>query len=146
VAKLFLNGSFDVFEKEVTELVFRLPRELIDKLVRVLVLKAVQKIVFKMPVDTGRARGGVQVSIGRPGPKIPDSRVPLDPGGLNALTEAQSKLIGLPEFPLVIVEDNVSYVIYLEQGSSSQAPEGMFRASFNELVLEVSTLAAALES
>lgn len=88
-------------------------------------LEALRKIVLRTPVDTGRARGNWQTTIGA----APESEsLQADPiqAGVNAIHQ-------LGAFSIVFVSNNVPYIIYLEDGTSQQAPAGMVQLTLEEL-------------
>lgn len=72
------------------------------------------RITLRTPVDTGRARAGWGLG-----------EVPSVPG-IQPITGHQP----------VYITNNVPYIVYLEQGSSQQAPIGMVRVSLAEIEAE----------
>ena len=93
------------------------------KVVRKAALAADQVAVLATPVDTGRARGGWTVGIGRAA-RSPQDR--LDPTGSQAIADGASTIntwkVG--QGPINISND-VVYVPRLDAGYSEQAPNGM---------------------
>lgn len=79
---------------------------LVSQTVRSVALSFFRQAVLITPVDTGRARAGWQID------------VQGQRGGIEVL-------FGIPAFILVTVSNPVEYVIYLDQGSSQQAPDGI---------------------
>lgn len=78
------------------------------------------RVVFKTPVDTGRARSNW----------LP---------GVNTPVRATSDSLAKPQLPLVIkpfsifyLSNNLPYILPLEEGSSKQAPQGMAAISVRE--------------
>ena len=92
--------------------------------------------VLKTPVDTGRARGGWQLDIGEESSLL-STPVELR-RSLSVLADETSKLEGLQFGEKVIIGNNVSYIIYLEEGSSQQAPAGMLAVTLEEVRLQFS--------
>ena len=97
-------------------------------------LEVLKRIVYRTPVDTGRARGNWQVEIGRPASGI------LEVGGNEnsmadlAMRNGISKLGDIPPFSLVHITNNLDYIYYLEYDKrSSQFPEGMVEITLTEL-------------
>lgn len=91
-----------------------------EKVVRKISLDMHSRIVERTPVDTGRAKAGTHVAIN------------TQPPGEEGPGES-----GISPFKLgdtVIIYNNVEYIVPLEYGHSKQAPQGMFRISFNEVV------------
>ena len=94
------------------------------------VLEALRRLVEKTPVDTGRARGNWQVTIASPA----EGQVEVtDSDGAATLVKGLASLIGLPNFQIVWISNNVDYIEKLEHGGSKQAPEGMLAITFEEL-------------
>lgn len=91
-----------------------------EKVVRKIGLDMRSRIVERTPVNTGRAKSGTHISIN------------THPTGEEGPGES-----GINPFKLgdtVIIYNNVEYIVPLEYGHSKQAPQGMFRISFNEVV------------
>jgi hypothetical protein len=102
----------------------------IDQAVRAVRLQAVELVIEKMPVDTGQARGSVIASIGSPAnsPKI------LDKTGTTTAAAARAQgAINAPSNNVFYFTSNLPYVKELEDGSSRQAPQGMFKVSAIQL-------------
>lgn len=126
-----------------------------------LALELLRRVVLKTPVDTGRARGGWQVAVGKiptGGDDQPDST------GHQTILAGAMKLRSAPlasAFLTAYVANNVSYIRVLEEGGfvpadpgpskdprkgrkgrvlvkggySVQAPQGMLAVSLQELGL-----------
>lgn len=94
------------------------------------VLEAVGRIVRRTPVDTGRARGSWQVTVGSPASGVPD-RLDLagtaEPDKVGRM--AGSILFGIPTY----IVSNLDYMDKLEHGSSKQAPNGMVALTAAEI-------------
>ncbi|MTI92147.1 MAG: hypothetical protein FH750_12345 [Pseudomonas stutzeri] len=97
-----------------------------DKIARTAALELFSSVIRSTPVDTGRARGNWQTSVGQPTPNEIDRD---DKSGAQALTEVQAKT---PEGAgqEVFLTNNLPYIYSLEFGSSKQAPAGMVRINF----------------
>jgi hypothetical protein len=108
-----------------------------EKVIRKIGLDIHRKIVERTPVDTGRAKANNQISIGSvPNTTTEDKDTsPLGQAGAGTLSAAN---ISADKFNLgdsIFVYNNVEYILPLEYGSSKkQAPAGMFRISFEEIV------------
>ena len=112
------------------------PREL-TKLVKVIAFSAFARIVFKTPVDTGRARGNWQITIGAPSFDLIGDADALDAALASfgdESAQAQAVLKDLKPFEIVFINNNVSYIEFLEDCTSDQAPEGMVVETFEELI------------
>ncbi len=81
-------------------------------------------VVAGTPVDTGRAMNNWNIAVGQP------SRVVTDAGGNPAIIkgsktkEGPITLHSLRPFDTVWISNNLSYIRFLEEGSSKQAPNG----------------------
>lgn len=97
---------------------------------RRIALELLRRIVFKTPVDTGRARGNWQLR--REGTENELDR--FDQGGgatVSAGVAAASRLT--KPFDTISIFNNVNYITFLEQGSSQQARTGMVDVSLVEV-------------
>lgn len=90
------------------------------------------KITLKTPVDTGRARAGWGLSIGKPIVATPAVGKYPQPGMPN-MSSIDGKQV-------VYILNNVDYVPFLESGTSDQAPAGMIRLAIAEVELEIETI------
>lgn len=102
----------------------------VQKLQRVLSIAALNKVVLKTPVDTGRARGAWLVTV--------DTITLENPAATGALAgsaiAAGVGVIGAaPPFSTIIIQNNVEYIEDLENGTSKQAPSGMLAVTIAEL-------------
>lgn len=110
-----------------------------------IILEALSRVVKKTPVDTGRARGNWQVTIGSPATGTLDikdrkRRKPGTPAPRTATRDAAAAqeralatISSLQPFASVWISNNLDYIIYLENGSSKQAPNGMLSVTVEEL-------------
>ena len=105
--------------------------------VRAIALEALKRIVLKTPVNTGRARGNWQVEIGSAGTQVLDVE---DESGDETIAAGAATLeryrtqIG---FPAIVLFNNLSYILKLENGFSKRAPRGMVGITLSELQPEV---------
>ena len=107
-----------------------------DKVVRTATLELFSGIIKSTPVDTGRARGNWQTSVGQP------QGGTLERTGMEAaLAEVQATV---PEGAgqLVYLSNNLPYIERLENGWSQQAPIGMVRINVDRVRQMLATLAA----
>jgi len=98
-----------------------------DKLVALTAGVIDQTVVLATPVDTGRARGNWQVSIGSP---ITEAVDELSPGGSEAIATGKAVIRSRKPGQTIFISNNVAYIEALNEGSSSQAP-----ANFVELAV-----------
>lgn len=110
-------------------------REKVKTIQRWASLEILKRVVMRTPVDTGRARGGWQLTIGEPADGEPER---LDKDGGSVLAEEMVNLGGLKDFDVVFIGNNVNYIGYLEDGWSwRQAPRGMLRLTMMEIQREL---------
>lgn len=113
----------------------------VNRIVRKVALIADRELVLETPVDTGRARSNWQVSLGSP---ITDEREPYAPGeglgrgeGANAagaLQQGQDRIGQRKSGQDIYIQNNVSYIGRLNDGSSAQAPAGFVQAAITRAV------------
>ena len=118
------------FNREVSQFARSIP-EKVTELQRKIVLEALGRIVQKTPVDTGRARGNWQVTFEAASQQV---LTDTDPQGSATVEKALAILAGLPAFSVVHITNNLDYILFLEEGSSSQAPQGMVAVTVQELM------------
>ncbi|MEK9721878.1 MAG: hypothetical protein VW405_00155 [Rhodospirillaceae bacterium] len=96
--------------------------EKLTTLHRKIALQALEGVVNRTPVDTGRARGNWQTTTGRP---AIGEVAGTDQDGGSTVAAGLVPLAGLEPFSSVWITNNVPYIEELEHGSSAQAPAGM---------------------
>ena len=95
----------------------------IDETSRAIVLELFSSVVKDTPVDTGRARGNWQTSMGNPASGTIDRE-----GESGALSEISSEVSGFGAGKVIYLTNNLPYIYRLEfDGWSDQAPQGMLR-------------------
>lgn len=75
---------------------------------RRLALEALRRVVFRTPVDTGRARSNWQLSVGSPAGG--------EASGGDPISEGLSRLAGLRFGQTIWLTNNVPYILVLEEG------------------------------
>jgi hypothetical protein len=89
-------------------------------------LSVFSEIVRKTPVDQGRARANWQVDLNDVDRGIVEAN---DPTGSKTIAEG-SKTIGESELgDTIAISNNLPYIEPLENGSSTQAPNGMVKTT-----------------
>jgi len=116
------NREIDAFARKVPDRAVTLHKKV--------AFEALRRLVSKTPVDTGRARGDWQVTIGDPATGQLDV---LDVSGSLTVAAGLAALAGLPPYQIVWISNNVDYIERLEHGHSKQAPEGMLAVTVEEL-------------
>lgn len=97
---------------------------------RKLAIDLFTSIVRRTPVDTGRARVSWNINAGRPDLDVaPKGRYPEN----QALAKIGDLGAGTP-FSAIYITNNLPYITVLEDGSSTQAPNGMVKVSLQSLV------------
>jgi len=96
----------------------------IDIVSRKIALEMFRRVILRTPVDTGRARGNWQTTIGAPAIGTVDAK---DPSGCAAIAKATA--VGLTwrarTGASILLTNNLPYIERLEHGYSKQAPSGM---------------------
>lgn len=119
--------------KEFNAVVDRFTMKVPDKalaLHKKIAFQALRSVVMKNPVQTGRSRGNWQVSTGEPAQGAVDT---IDKDGAATISKGLAALEGLKPYEIVYISNNVPYIVYLEEGSSQQAPAGMVAVTIEEL-------------
>ena len=103
-----------------------------EKVVRKIGLDMHSMIVQRMPVDTGRAKANQQISLNN----LPSGSVmDFDKSGNATIRKGDAALAKFKLGDAIFLYNNVEYIIPLEfYQHSKQAPNGMFRISFEEIV------------
>jgi len=116
------------FQSTVLRFAKTVPPAKLGILQRKVTLQALAGITFRMPVDTGRARGNTQVTIGIPAEgEVPGAKS-VDPVAAGAGTIAS-----IQPFSIAWITNNVPYIEALEDGHSGQAPHGMYGVTLRDL-------------
>ena len=122
-----LEESFRQFTKSVDDFGrVHLPEQFVV-FQKKIALEVFVRVVRRTPVDTGRARGGWQISI---------DNIPSEETGSTSApgeNEALSALAGLGQNQTVFISNNVPYILFLEEGSSTQAPNGMLALALQDV-------------
>lgn len=101
-----------------------------EKTVRRAAIAADTAIVTTTPVDLGRAKGNWNASIGTPDTSVQEDN--LDPSGQMTLSRNQSTIEGWSLGQGVIfIANGLPYILPLENGSSTQAPNGMTQSGLD---------------
>lgn len=106
-----------------------------NKITRTATLELFSGVIKATPVDTGRARGNWQTAVGSPAQAETER---LDKSGGEAIAEVEAKT---PEGAgqVTYLSNNLPYIEELENGSSTQAPEGMVRKNMDRVQRMVET-------
>ena len=98
-----------------------------DTVIRKSTIELFGRVVKMTPVDTGRAKGNWQCTVGSPATDEIDR---LDKSGSTVMAEVKQNV---PKAGSIVwLANNVPYIRALEYGHSKQAPEGMVRIAVAE--------------
>lgn len=89
---------------------------------RAIGLRVLSGVVMRTPVDTGRARANWQTSLGQGSGQPLDAE---DTAGGATIAKGAAVIGQQRGFTPIHLENNVPYIGKLEDGSSTQAPDGM---------------------
>jgi hypothetical protein len=102
-----------------------------EKIVRKIGFDMHSRIVQRMPKDTGRATANQQISLN----SLPEESVlEFDKSGNATISKGGAALARFKLGDTIFLYNNVEYIVPLEYGNSKQAPSGMFRITFEEVV------------
>lgn len=125
-----VSDRVDVFNAKLGEYAETISPSLLVKLHRKIVIEALRRVVLKTPVDTGRARGNWIVSVGSIDTSTRDV---ADPSGDKVISEGRKVLASIGFAQVVWISNSLDYIVFLEDGSSKQAPNGMVKVTLAEL-------------
>lgn len=105
--------------------------------IRKISIDLLRKIIEKNPVNTGRSRAAWAPLFTMLGEAIPEAAPPTLLPENQGEPEGSVEESGSDDNYYLLIANNVPYVVYLEYGTSDQAPEGMVRISMMELLDEL---------
>ncbi len=90
-----------------------------------------RRVVRRSPVDTGRFRANNQISLN----DLPSTSVfEFKKNQAVTIRDGEAVLASFSLGDTAFIYNNVAYALALEYGSSKQAPQGMYRISYQELL------------
>ncbi|MEG3078480.1 hypothetical protein R3F64_01250 [Halomonas sp. 5021] len=103
-----------------------------NKRLRAAALQGFSGVIERSPVDEGTFRGNHRVSVGSPDNAYDEDLT--DSAGDKTLSDG-FQIIGQVNnpFAVIYVQNNSPYGPPLENGSSKQAPQGVYAITFNDL-------------
>jgi len=116
----------------------------VERAARAIAFETFQRIVYRTPVDTGRARGGWQIALDSVPGALPDDYT--DKSGGETVANAAAATAGFGAGMNIRIVNNVVYILPLEFGHSQQAPSGMARVTLRELPDITRDVAAAVRA
>jgi len=117
------------FQRQVDRFARSLPSELFPRFIRAVTLEVLRGVVLKTRVDTGRARGNWQVSIGSP----PTGETAPDKTGGRAISQGMTSLANYRGFESVYVGNNVPYIRFLNDGTERFRGDKMVERTLAEV-------------
>ena len=105
---------------------------------RKIALEVFRRVVERTPVDTGRAKGNWQPSVNA---QLEGALEEVDPGGATVMSKIESEIAGTQPGDMIFLVNNLPYIIRLEEGDSTQAPQGMVAITLLEFSPVVSQVA-----
>lgn len=123
-----------------------------DVLVRRVVLDIFRRVIFKTPVDKGRARANWQPSIGAPASGIVDA---TDTDGAATVAKVKAVVARMDAGDVIYLANNLPYIMQLEEGGypagpmivdgfSRKAPNGMVALTVQEFAAVVSQISVEI--
>lgn len=105
--------TFEAFKETLDAFFHDKPREVVQLVHRDLHIQALERVVTKTPVDTGRARGNWQASLHQP---AAGETVTRDPGGGETIARGALVAAQIEPYSASFVTNNVPYILMLEEG------------------------------
>lgn len=100
-----------------------------NRRLRATALQALSGVIERSPVDTGAFRGNNRLTVGSR-----DDGYNLEATGRYNEQQAQARIAATREpFTVIYIQNNLPYAEELENGSSTQAPQGVYAITFNSL-------------
>ena len=100
-----------------------------NKRLRATDLQALNGVIERSPVDTGAFRGNNWLTVGER-----DDGYNLDANGIYNQQQANARLAAIKSgFEVIYIQNNLPYAEKLENGSSTQAPAGVYAITFDNL-------------
>ena len=116
--------GFDAFEREMDETERDIAREWREYVTSIIIILD-ERIVFRSPVDTGRFRANNFISLGDISDAYFEDRMQQ--------ADELATLVTMRDYQDVHYQNNTPYGPFLEEGSSSQAPAGVYAVTVEEL-------------
>ena len=111
-----------------------------DKAFRALIIEAGKRVILKTPVDTGRARGNWQISIGSPH----TDEFEEDKNGSRTIMGVRYDTKDVDSGEVVYLLNGVPYIIHLERGTPRTPPHAMVAVTIEELQETAREVAAVI--
>lgn len=120
------------FQLALTALTTTLPAKAAELACQKVAMDVLSAVVMATPVDTGRARGNWQASVGT---KVDTEVERADKGGQATATTGAIKIgqMQVPYGQTIWITNNVPYIERLEDGHSSDKPDGILVPALNHV-------------
>lgn len=105
-----------------------------EKVFRGTALSLFGKVILRTPVDTGRLRVNWQTDINKP---ASGTLTITDKSGVKAIQQASTEAIKAKLGDSIYMVNNLPYAEVIENGSSTQAPQGMVKVTVTEFKREI---------
>jgi hypothetical protein len=128
-----MSSNFQQFKAEVGRFADEEVPERVREVQVKIGLQALRGVVNKTPVDTGRARGNWQTTLGDPATGTLDT---TDPGGNQTIARGSNTVTTSDPFSVIWLSNNLPYIERLENGYSQQAPNGMVSTTVTEIQVQ----------
>jgi len=127
-----IDAELMKFQLALTALTNRIPARAAELACKKVAMDVLSACVMATPVDTGRARGNWQASVG----STIDTEVDKsDKGGQSTATAGALEInqMSVPFGQTIFITNNVPYIERLEDGHSSQKPDGILVPALNHV-------------
>jgi len=125
-----ITKNINKFNDEILEFAKTVVPNKFAVFIRKIALELLSRVVLKTPVDTGRARGNWQLTVNWK----PDADVPFeDEEGNETINRGNMEIKKVRFGDTVFLTNNVSYVLYLEEGTDRMAPAKMLAGAIEEV-------------
>ena len=121
-AKQFKLDLDKAFEEDVEQVVVAVSMKI--------AMEALNRVVLKSPVKSGRFRGNWTVAFGQ---QDLTTTTEVDPSGMKTIAKGSQIILGQKGPAIIWLSNNLPYAERLENGYSKQAPAGMVAITFTEL-------------
>ena len=105
----------------------------LNRIYRGFAITVLNNLILRSPVDTGRYRANHLLSFGSPTTAVSQL---TDRSGSVTLSTGIAAIGGIQDgtFPVIYIQNNLPYAGVLENGSSRQAPSGIYSLAFGDAV------------
>lgn len=125
------------FNLWIGEMIRGAEQDTVPQILRKIAFDFLRKVIKKTPVDTGRARAGWTAWLDQQGEFV-NLTADAPNASVKAVSEGKQagdfeERLGRGPIQFITLINGVHYIVFLEFGSSDQAPAGMVRLTMREL-------------